>query len=129
MYNILLNPAVTSIAGTALKELSVIALKETTKHTLKTIAKIGISGLVTGGTTYAQSYFTKKSTGKALTEAETYKKENNLTELPEEERVRINKGIRNRQYGINIGTSVVGALVSTVATFGICKGIDASNIT
>lgn len=128
MYNILLNPVTMNVAGIALKELGVLALKETAKHTAKIAAKIIVSGAVSGATTYVQYSLNKKSTEKALAEAETYKKENNLTELPEEERVRINKAIRNRQYGINIGTSAASAFVSTVASFGICKGIDASNI-
>lgn len=128
MYNILLNPVTMNVAGIALKELGLLALKESTKHVAKLATKIIVSGAVQGATTYVQYSLNKKSTEKALAEAEDIKKKNNLTELPEEERVRINKGIRNRQYGINIGTSAAAAFVSTVASFGICKGIDASNI-
>ena len=104
-----------------------VALKETTKNGLKIGTKVGMTILTSAGSVVLQGVLSKKQEEKIVAIAEKEAKENG-GELPEESRQKYNKELTKRRAFIAGGTSGAAALINGVATYGICKAIDASNI-
>ena len=104
-----------------------VALKETTKQGLKIGTKVGMTILTSAGSVIVQGLVSKKQEEKLIAQAEQIAKDNG-GQLPEEDRVKLNRELVKRRAIVAGVTSGAAALINGVGSFGICKGIDASNV-
>jgi len=104
-----------------------VALKETTKQGLKIGTKVGMTILTSAGSVIVQGVLSKKQEEKLIVQAEKITKENG-GELPEEHRLKLNRELTKRRAIVAGCTSGGAALINGVATYGLCKAIDVSNI-